>query len=235
MDLILILFIFLAVVGILLIATWIFYDAKANNIKPWPWVLITCFLSPNFLGLVLYILYRRQGARTRCEHCNKWMVTSANYCPQCGAKNSEIDHSSHTSPSYRVLIIGIIFLLIALLGFIGYIFKSPDSPMKHRNSSRGLLIQSSNRGNEWHYKFYYLQGKVHGKFTAEGDDDKLIYSSKLEKGTISFELYNSADSLLVSFSGSEIPDTLKGFTKGEKYWVKAIVENGKGRFDMEMK
>jgi hypothetical protein len=103
------------------------------------------------------------------------------------------------------------------------------------DSRAGIGTSSSNTKNEWHYKFHYLQGSVQGHFTAKDDNAQLIYSSEIEKGTLRFELYNAADSLLAAFPANNTTDTINGFVKGEKYRVKAIVEKAKGRFDMEMK
>ena len=103
------------------------------------------------------------------------------------------------------------------------------------NFSTGIGISSDNFSNQWVYKFRYLNGEVQGKFTAESDNAQLIYSSNLEKGTIDFQLYNSKDSLLRTFSAKNTPDVIKGiFIKGEQYRVKAIVTKAKGSFDFKM-
>jgi len=103
------------------------------------------------------------------------------------------------------------------------------------SGSTGIGISSDNFSNHWVYKFRYLNGGVQGEFTAQSDSAQLIYSSNIEKGTIDFQLYNSKDSLLHTFSVKNTTDALKGiFIKGEQYRVKAIVRKAKGSFDFKM-
>jgi len=95
--------------------------------------------------------------------------------------------------------------------------------------------ESRNFSNEWFYKFYYLNGSVVGFFTAKNDEAQLIYSSKLESGTIDFQLYDSKGSLLVTFSANNTIKTIKGvFVKGKRYKVVATATEAKGEFDFSM-
>jgi len=96
-------------------------------------------------------------------------------------------------------------------------------------------VRSYNISNQWVYKFRYLDGNVLGFFKAEKDDVRLIHSSNLENGTISFQLFNSKDNLLVTFSANNTTDTIKDvFVKGELYKVVATATEAKGSFDFKM-
>ena len=74
----------------------------------------------------------------------------------------------------------------------------------------GIGVSSYNHSNKWHYKFHYLDGGVQGRLTAKNDEAQLIRSSSIEDGTVDFQLYNSKNSLLVSFSANNTTDTIKG-------------------------
>jgi hypothetical protein len=131
--------------------------------------------------------------------------------------------------SYKLEILRILVIIILCL-------SGSSCKKSENNTSRYALgVSSSNVNNEWHYKFHYLHGKVNGNFTAKSDNSRLIYSSKIEEGIVTFELYNATDSLLTTFPANNATDTIGNFVKGEKYWVKAIAEKAKGRFDIEMK
>jgi hypothetical protein len=122
-------------------------------------------------------------------------------------------------------------LMVLLLLFVWLNLGSCSSS----SGSLGTGISSDNFSNQWNYKFHYLAGEVQGEFTAQSDSAQLIYSSNLEKGTIDFQLYNSKDSLLRTFSAKDTTDVIKGiFIKGEQYRVKAIVTKAKGSFDFKM-
>ncbi|MDR2036324.1 MAG: hypothetical protein LBQ60_00215 [Bacteroidales bacterium] len=102
------------------------------------------------------------------------------------------------------------------------------------NSTKVKNGFSYNIGNKWHYEFSYLEGKVNGSFAAKNSDTRLIYSSLLEKGNIRFELYDAKNTLITSFQAKNTSDTIKNLIHGEKYRVRAIAQNAKGSFYMEM-
>jgi hypothetical protein len=108
-------------------------------------------------------------------------------------------------------------------------------PRKNIGLTKRCVSICYNISNQWVYKFYYLDGKVTGYFKARKDDAQLIYSSYVEKGMIDFQLFNSKGNLLVSFSGNNTTDTIKGiFEKGEKYKIITTAKKAKGRFEFKM-
>lgn len=111
----------------------------------------------------------------------------------------------------------------------------PEKYSKYFNFTTHIGTTTYNISNCWIYKFHYLNGGVQGQFSAETDNAKLIYSSNIERGTITFQLYNNADSLIATFPASNVVDTLMGiFEKGEKYEIRATATDAKGRFDFRM-
>ncbi|MGV8096407.1 MAG: hypothetical protein AB2L24_31510 [Mangrovibacterium sp.] len=134
--------------------------------------------------------------------------------------------------SNKPLILGIIMIF-----FLVFIFKTqfPEKYSKYLSFTIRVGVKTYNISNKWHYKFHYLDGKVQGRFTAKNDNAKLIYSSNVENGSIIFQLYDRADSLIITFPASNTIDTLMNiFEKGEKYKIRATATNAKGRFDFKM-
>lgn len=113
-------------------------------------------------------------------------------------------------------------VIIVLFYFLGgfSIFSS--------NISIGRV--SVNNDDKWNCEFYYLQGILKGKFIVKDNNAKLICLTKLDRGNIDFEIYNSKDSCIHSFSSLIIADTIPGLLKGESYSIKAIAKNAKGSF-----
>jgi hypothetical protein len=127
-------------------------------------------------------------------------------------------------------------LLVVVIVLLGYYSPSLFRMIRgHFDSKQGEGLVSTNTKNQWHYQFHYLQGQVYGRFKAKTENAQLIYSTNIEQGMVTFELYNAADSLLAIFPAKNTTDTINGFVQGQKYWVKATVEGARGRFDMEMK
>lgn len=116
-------------------------------------------------------------------------------------------------------------VIIALFYFLGgfSIFSS--------NISIGRV--SVNNDDKWHCEFYYLQGRREGKLLAKEDKAKLICLTKIDRGNVDFEIYNSKDSCIHSFSSEAITDTIP-VLKGESYAIKAIAKNAKGSFDFRI-
>lgn len=104
-----------------------------------------------------------------------------------------------------------------------------------QNPKTGIGLSSRNLGNEWIYKFHYLNGGVSGSFTAKKEDSQLVYETNLQEGEVEFQLYDGANNLIATFDGRNVRDTLDGlFKMGEKYRVHALVSRAKGEFIVKM-
>ena len=79
-----VLLILAALIFTLLIAGWVYLDAKEHGERGWMWVCIILLSSP-ILGGLIYLIARREE-RLPCRFCG-WMVNkNANYCEHCGQK-----------------------------------------------------------------------------------------------------------------------------------------------------
>ena len=232
--------ILIAITGMFLIARWIYFDAKSRNINPWPWVLVTAFISPNFIGLILYILIRPKS-NIVCEKCRNNITHEMSFCPSCGI---EIDHNTKLSIpkiSNKSLIYGIIlfiFSITIILGIGVYVISNTNDFTASSKSSffkptYSRSITSLNMNNKWTCNFRALNGCEQGRFKAKSKHPILVYSSEIE-GIITFEIYDN-DGIIET-----IPPNTSGeitnLVQGKKYKVIATTDGvAAGRFCFEMK
>lgn len=126
-----------------------------------------------------------------------------------------------------------IFLVLLIIFLVGPYL--PEKYSKYLKFRTRFGATTHNVSNRWYYKFDYLDGKIKGHFTAKYDDAILIRSSNLEKGIIEFQLYDSSNNLISTFSATNNTDTLRGvFEKGRKYKIRGIASKAKGHFDFKM-
>lgn len=65
----------------LLLAAWVYQDARARGERALPWGIIA--LSTNLLGVGAYLLARPSQ---RCPSCERHLAQHWSYCPYCGAQ-----------------------------------------------------------------------------------------------------------------------------------------------------
>lgn len=80
----LLLIIVLTVVPIL-IGLFVYRDAKARGMEPLLWTLLAVF-APGFIGLIIYLVVRRDHFRLMCPQCGCEVQQGFVSCPNCGQK-----------------------------------------------------------------------------------------------------------------------------------------------------
>ena len=73
---------------LVLLAIWLYRDAKLHGQDPVLWVLICIFASP-ILSLILYLAFGRKKTMLPCQSCQQPIPHTAQYCEHCGAANSQ--------------------------------------------------------------------------------------------------------------------------------------------------
>ena len=68
----------------LLLAVWVFRDARRRDFLPAMWGLLT--LIGNVVAWLVYMLVRSRGAGSRCPRCGTALRAGFAYCPACGAQ-----------------------------------------------------------------------------------------------------------------------------------------------------
>ena len=227
--------------SIFLIMRWIYFDAKSRGTNPWPWMLITAFVSPNFLGLIMYILSRPKSDMS-CEKCKHRITQEMSFCPACGAKIHDDTSSTLRKTTNKSLIWGIVLFIFSITFAIGMVIYFVTNTDSLTNSSKesffkpvtSTFMTSTNMNNKWKCSFGSLSGSKQGRFKAKSEHPKLVYSSEIE-GIITFYVYNKKDSIIEIIS-SNISGEVTNLTQGEKYKVVATTNGAaKGKFLFEMK
>ncbi|MDL2296331.1 zinc ribbon domain-containing protein [Bacteroidales bacterium OttesenSCG-928-B11] len=230
-------------IGLFLIVRWIYFDAKSRGINPWPWVLITSLLSPNFIGLLVYILVRPgREEKVKCSSCEASLPKTFKFCPQCGMQINFANEIKTKPVSNASLIAGVVLLLFFIFSVLaGIVLSTTQSTgsnlsvakeMKDRR--RAVLHTSSNFGNTWQSRFKTLSGTYRGNFKVKNSNAAMYYTSEITKGTLFFELYDKDDQLVATFP-SDTSGQYSNLRKGEKYHVKAIANDAGGSFLVEVK
>lgn len=73
---------------LVLLAIWLYRDAKLHGQDPVLWVLICIFASP-ILALILYLAFGRKQTMLPCQSCQQPIPHTAQYCEHCGAANGQ--------------------------------------------------------------------------------------------------------------------------------------------------
>ena len=88
-SLVLLPFIFLLAVVILaipvVIGVYVYRDAEARGMEALVWALIAV-LAPGFVGLIIYLVARRDHVKLSCPQCGEEVGESYATCPRCGQK-----------------------------------------------------------------------------------------------------------------------------------------------------
>jgi hypothetical protein len=236
-------FLLIALTGIFLITRWIYFDAKSRRINPLPWILITIFISPNFIGLILYILFRPKLDKL-CSKCQNYITKDMNYCGNCGAKIDDDIYLPVHKISNKSLIWGIILLLVfSISSLVGIVIYSVSDFNNTTNSSISGNFESGyarsmsniNFNNKWKCSFHSLKGSKNGHFKAKSENPALIYSSEITKGNITFNVYDDNNTILETIPAN-ISGEITNLVQGKKYKVIATTEGiTSGKYSFEMK
>lgn len=92
-------------------------------------------------------------------------------------------------------------------------------------------LAATNTEINWNVSFWFLQGKLKGFLTPDHDVSKAIITSRIEKGKVSFSVYNP-DNILIGSSVGERTDTIRNLKKDQTYRIEATAQKAKGSFDI---
>ncbi len=82
-----ILMVLLCTVVPVLLAVFVYRDAKARGMEPLLWTLLAVF-APGFIGLIVYLVVRRDHFKLMCPQCGNEVQQGFVSCPNCGQKLS---------------------------------------------------------------------------------------------------------------------------------------------------
>lgn len=111
---------------LVLMAIWLYRDAKLHGQDPVLWVLICIFASP-ILALILYLAFGRKKTLLPCQSCQAPIPHTAQYCEHCGAANSQYGQPlprrkmngflKGAIATGAVSLLSVVFMFVALFAF----------------------------------------------------------------------------------------------------------------------
>lgn len=111
---------------LVLLAIWLYRDAKLHGQDPVLWVLICIFASP-ILALILYLAFGRKKTLMPCQSCQAPIPHTAQYCEHCGAANEQYGQPlprrkmngflKGAIATGAVSLLSVVFMFVALFAF----------------------------------------------------------------------------------------------------------------------
>ena len=83
----------------ILIGVYVYKDASRRGMNTVLWALLSAF-GPGFVGLIIYLIVRKDSSCTRCSTCNNFVRESFVVCPHCGASLKEHCHTCNSVLEY---------------------------------------------------------------------------------------------------------------------------------------
>lgn len=111
---------------VVLMAIWLYRDAKLHGQDPVLWVLICIFASP-IIALILYLAFGRKQTLLPCQSCQQPIPHTARYCEHCGAANEQYGQPlprrkmngflKGAIATGAVSLLSVVFMFVALFAF----------------------------------------------------------------------------------------------------------------------
>ncbi len=202
-----VLLILAALIFTLLIAGWVYLDAKEHGERGWMWVCIILLSSP-ILGGLIYLIARREE-RLPCRFCG-WMVNkNANYCEHCGQKAPVCEEGSgylqdlpaeelcgdlarkqkRKKRNLRFLTATLLSAVVMIAGLVGVIlFAVNDGGMDTDldwNSGWVMMNVEKSWDNVWTFRYNKASENYHTSATLELNDpqtERLAVDLHFEQG-----------------------------------------------------
>ncbi|OZV11766.1 hypothetical protein CIW83_12955 [Tissierella sp. P1] len=89
LSLFLLILVVLAIV-IIAICRYVYKDAKSRGMDPYLWMATAAYV-PNFVGLIVYLVMRKQFSMgiLKCTNCSMEIKRDWKYCPNCSHRLQE--------------------------------------------------------------------------------------------------------------------------------------------------
>ena len=228
--------IIMALIGNLLLALWVYADAKSKGLKQGLCILLFILTFSNTFGLIIYAIFRSSiGQRSNeviCNQCHTYIPSNAKFCPNCGITHTHFKIELPENPKKHLLIIGILLvfmvLIIAFYEIISQTSFDSSSSLKTRN------CVSTEWGNTWKMRFKIANGTETHTFKVKGADYGLIYSSNITEGNLKIDFCDEAGNRISEIITNS-SDTLQNMENGAKYKVTVTANDAKGSFSFQMK
>lgn len=197
----------LALVSIVLVAVWVYRDAKSRGLEAWVWTLVVV-LVPSFIGLLLYFLVGRKETRRPCPSCAKQVPERSTFCGYCGAQMPEEGPTApKKSPGKGMLIAGLVCIVLTIVLGFGAIFGLAFADGAFEDAdffSVSTVYMENNWGDKWEVKFHYTNKTPDSSFRM-GDDgpDTLYFEGKCEEGPLTLRVWQGDVERTFDLSGGD--------------------------------
>ena len=126
----------LILVASILMAIWVYKDAKAHGENGLLWLVIV-IVVPNALGLVLYLLLVKREEKKICPTCGSYNPLNDSHCGQCGGSLDQAQRVE--APGNKLWVVALVFLALAIVLIIGFL-----AFVAQQDATYGLLSQIKN-------------------------------------------------------------------------------------------
>ena len=225
----------LALLGNLLLALWVYADAKTKGLKKNICILLFIFTLANSGAFIFYIIFRmllgQKSIEVICAQCHTRISNDVKFCPYCGVVHSAVETNLPKKPKKYLLISGIVIIIAVLAIACSRIISQSNS---FSNSLRTTMCITTEWGNTWKMRFRTADGTGTHTFKANGENYGLIYSSNITKGNIKIDFCDYSGNVIAEIMPN-CSDTLRNVVNGEKYQVVVTANDAKGEFSFRMR
>ena len=123
----------LILISSILMAIWVYKDAKAHGENGLLWLIIV-IVVPNALGLVLYLLLVKREEKKICPTCGSYNPLNASHCGQCGGSLDQAQRVE--APGNKLWVVALVFLALAIVLIVGSL-----AFMAQQDGAYGLVSQ----------------------------------------------------------------------------------------------
>ena len=183
---------------LVLLAIWLYRDAKLHGQDPVLWVLICIFASP-IIALIFYLAFGRKQTMLPCQSCQQPIPHTARYCEACGAANEQYGQPlprrkmsgflKGAIATGAVSLLSVVFMFVALFAFAmnagggSQVTGSTSVPIHGAsvtvNSGWALISIENHDNGVWNFTLNKSSNGYHldSAFTLDDPDARTLMAS----------------------------------------------------------
>ena len=183
---------------LVLLAIWLYRDAKLHGQDPVLWVLI-CIIAGPIIALILYLAFGRKQTLLPCQSCQAPIPHTAQYCEHCGAANEQYGQPlprrkmngflKGAIATGAVSLLSVVFMFVALFAFAmnagggSQVTGSTSVPIHGAsvtvNSGRALVSIENHDNGVWNFTLNKSSNGYHldSAFTLDDPDARTLMAS----------------------------------------------------------
>lgn len=196
----------LALASMVLVAIWVYRDAKSRGLEAWVWTLVVV-LVPSFIGLLLYFLVGRREGRRPCPSCGAQVPARSTFCGYCGAQMPEESQAPPQRGGKGLLITGLVCMVLTIvLGFGAVISLAiADGAFEDIDFMTYSTVYVENtRSNRWSVSFHRTNKTPDKSFPIDDDGPYTLYfEGECEEGPLTLHVWQGDVKRTFDLSGGD--------------------------------